>query len=296
MNWPQRKKFAVFLSHDIDRVQKQWFQNFYYFLKQKRFYHLLPKFKQNPYWTFKKIAALEQKYKVRSTFFFLNESIKLNLFEPVTWKLSLGRYSISERRIIQIIKDLERQGFEIGLHGSYRSFRNQALLAEEKQNLEKILGKKIYGVRQHYLNLDIPETWRLQDKVGFAYDASFGFENKTGFRGNRHQPFFPLKNNFLVIPLVIIEDNLFSEAGFNPEKVWQRCLQLINRAEINRGLLSLLWHNQFFNEKEFPGFLEIYEKIILECQKRNAWFGTGKEIYEATNAFKKENCGRCPCL
>lgn len=254
---------------------------FYYFFKQKRGYHLLPKFNQpNPYWTFDIIRATEQKYRVKSTFFFLNESLRSNLFAPKTWKLSLGRYSIADKKIVRIIKKLEKRGFEIGLHGSFWSFSDKALLAKEKIGLEEILGKKIYGVRQHYLNLDLPQTWQLQHEVGLVYDASFGFKGKTGFRDNQYQPFFPLKNNFLVIPLVIIEDNLFSEAGFKPVKIWQRCLQLINQAESRQGLLSLLWHNQFFNDKEFPGFLEIYEKIIVECQKRNAWFGTGKEIYE----------------
>jgi len=47
--------------------------------------------------------------------------------------------------------------------------------------------------------------------------------------------------------------------------------------------LSILWHQRVFNEKEFPGYLEIYEKIIQECKKRNAWFATGKEIYEWGN-------------
>jgi|SRR3989304_1399617 len=286
MLWPHNKKFAVFLSHDVDQARKHLLQALYYFYQQKRFYHLIPQFFDNPYWTFETITKLEEECSVRSTFFFLNESIHFEILKPKTWRPSLGRYSIFEKEITKVIKKLDRGGWEIGLHGSYNSYRDKTLLANEKEDLEKILGKEVYGIRQHYLNLDIPNTWQIQRNLGLRYDASFGFRRKTGFKDNIYYPFSAFRDKFLIIPLVIAEDNLLNESGGDFRQAWQRCLQLINQTEKKQGLLSILWHSHFFNAKEFPGFREIYEKIIIECKIRNAWFGTGREIYDI---FKNKN-------
>ena len=46
------------------------------------------------------------------------------------------------------------------------------------------------------------------------------------------------------------------------------------------ALLTVLWHNNRFNENEYPGQARVYEKIIEESMKRGAWVATGKDILE----------------
>ncbi|MFC1703609.1 polysaccharide deacetylase family protein [Candidatus Omnitrophota bacterium] len=286
MKWPNNSKFAVFLSHDVDRVKKSWFQALYYFFKQRRLYHLLTLFhKRNAYWNFDIIMDIERKYDIRSTFFFLNESLQFDLFKPYQWKLSLGRYKIQDKQIRDIILKLDKEGWEIGVHGSYKSYANSEMLAREKKDLELILGKKIDGIRQHYLNLVIPETWRLQKEAGFQYDASFGFADQIGFRDEKYHPFFPFNDNFLVLPLAIMDSCLLSK-----ENPWEACRELINLAEARKGLLSIVWHNKVFYDSEFPGYATIYEQIIMECKKRNAWFACGSDIVNLISEMGWEKC------
>lgn len=278
-----KKNFTVFLSHDIDRVVNPWFHSLYYFLLERRFYHLKSFFqKENLYWTFDKIMNLESKYNVKSTFFFLNEKILFNICKPKTWKLALGRYNIFDSNISKLIRTIDKRGWEIGLHGSYFSYNNKSMLFQEKLDLEKVLGKKIYGVRQHYLNLEIPKTWEIQSSIGFLYDATYGFKRDVGYLENKFLPFKPLENNFVVITLTLMDGNLFNNC--NLKQAWQKCLKLIDFAEKNHAVLSILWHNNYFNQEEYPGYLEIYEKILQECQSRNALFKTG---YEVANLYKK---------
>jgi len=280
MKWPNNGKFAVWLTHDVDRVKKEWFHLLYYFYKQKRFYHLISKFrKKEPYWNFETIMDIERKYNVKSTFFFLNESIKFNLLKPKEWKLALGRYNIHDKKIQEIIRRLDQEGWEIGVHSSCNSYRDKNLLQKEKTELENILGKKIYGVRQHYLNLDIPFTWKIQKEVGFKYDASFGFSRKVGFREGKYLPFSPFNDEFTVVPLAIMDSCLFENTK-DIDEAWRKCLEMINLAETREGLLSILWHNRVFDKGEFPGYAEIYEKIIAACKKRGAWFGKGSDIMQ----------------
>ena len=82
VEWPDSKQFAVFLSHDVDRVRKTY-QYFTHFIIEKRVYHLFSLFKKsNPYWCFEKIMDMERKYDVRSTFFFLKETKKSRELSP----------------------------------------------------------------------------------------------------------------------------------------------------------------------------------------------------------------------
>jgi peptidoglycan/xylan/chitin deacetylase (PgdA/CDA1 family) len=279
--WPNEKKFALCLTHDVDRVDKKWWQCAYYFFKHRDPYQLkslLTKKKERPFWNFERIMEIESKYGVRSTFFFLNETKKANLLKPSTYSLSFGYYKIDDPRIVGIIRALDSDGWEIGVHGSYDSYLNKDLLRKEKATLEGILGKPVLGIRQHYLNLSIPRTWELQAREGFRYDSSFGFRDKVGFRDDKLRPYRPLDDELLEIPMTIMDGPLFASSR-NNEEAWEKCKRLIDQAQNQSALLTILWHNNRFNDKEFPGQTEIYEKIIKECQSRGAWVATGEEIY-----------------
>jgi peptidoglycan/xylan/chitin deacetylase (PgdA/CDA1 family) len=282
-----KPKLTVCLTHDVDRVKKtyQYFSkpfqsllkmNFNLFFKQ-----LLSIFKKNPYWCFDKIITIEKKYNIKSTFYFLDESISFNLFNYDTWKLSLGRYKLDDKNIIKIIKKLDTEGFEIGLHGSYNSFKDINLLKNEKKKLENILNKKIIGIRQHYLNLD-KDTWKLQAQAGFKYDSSFGHLRKIGFKENKFHPFRPFKDYFTVFPLVIMDANLFQNDQ-SITSILKECNKIIDIAIEKNAILVINWHQRVFNEQEFPKFKEIYEKLILKLKSKNANFQKLEKVYYDLN-------------
>ncbi len=276
--WPDNKKFAVCLTHDVDRIKK----TYQYITRNHKGSPLqirkLFEYK-NLYWGFPTIMRIEDKLKVRSTFFFLQESKRINLLKPKEWILSVGKYKFNNKIISKIIKILDKDGWEIGLHGSYESCKHEDLLREEKEALEQVLGTEVIGIRQHYLNLEIPQTWRFQQKVGFQYDASFGFRDRIGFRDDKYFPFHPFNNSFLEIPLALMDGALFSNYS-DEDTIWSQCLGLIETVERQKGLLTVLWHQRVFNEEEFPGWSRVYIKIIKECTDRDAYFGTCKDIRE----------------
>ncbi len=280
--WPNGKKFAICLTHDVDRVKKTY-QYFTHLVKTHRSYHFLSLFQKNePYWNFEKIIEIENKYEVKSTFFFMNETKKIELSN-----LSMRRYNIHESKLVDIIQKLNKSGWEIGLHGSYNSYKNKDMLAKEKRGLEEIIGDEVTGIRQHYLNLEIPKTWKIQEEVGFKYDTTFGFQDKIGFRSRKYYPFYPFDDSsFLEIPLAIMDVLLFKNAK-NMEEAWKKCKELINITEKKGGILTVLWHQRVFNEKEFPGWSRIYEKIIKVCKEMDAWITTAKDIAEWWN----DKCG-----
>ena len=75
---------------------------------------------------------IEKSFGARSTMFFLNESIGPVLSKPKSWKLAFGRYDIHDKRIVNVIKKLEAGGWEIGIHGSYNSYKDYELLKRKE--------------------------------------------------------------------------------------------------------------------------------------------------------------------
>ena len=272
------KKLSICLTHDVDRVRKTY-HYLTHDLRRGRFRNLAEWFRQgDPYWNFEKIMSLEDRYGARSTWFFLEESIPFQPLRPKTWKLSLGRYSVREKAIAEIMRSMDGDGFEVGLHGSYRSFRDGALLKHEKNIIEGVLEKPIFGVRQHYLNLDVPDTWRLQREAGLKYDASYGYRRGLGWRRNRLEPFLDDTSGLWVLPLTIMECNLFTEAAGDPERAWEVALEIMDQAEEQKAVLSVLWHPHVYSEADFPGYGDVYEKILKEGKARGAEFLTAGEI------------------
>ena len=272
--------FTVCLTHDVDRVRKTY-QYVTHDVRRCKIKNILfGLLKKNPYWNFDTIMRLEDELGVRSTFFFLNETIRPKLYSPKSWMLSFGRYGIGESKVVDIIKDLDREGWEIGLHGSFNSYNNKQLMRKEKAELESILGKPVDGIRQHHLNLLAPDTWKIQKSLGFSYDATFGPKRGIGFLEDKTVPFVQPDSRLLIIPLAVMDGNLFRKAGNVPEKAWDIVRNLIELAEKKNAVLSVLWHQRVFNDAEFPGYIHIYKKMIIECQKRGARFLTCKQISE----------------
>ncbi len=269
------------LSHDVDRTKKT-FQYITHLLKVRNIkqlqYQLKSIFDKNHYWGFDRIINLENKYNVKSTFFILNESIPFKLIQPSNWKLSVGYYNIFDEKIQNMIKYLDANGWEIGLHGSYLSYEDTDLLIKEKEDLESIIGHKIFGVRQHFLNLD-KSTWYRQKLVGFTYDASFGFTRNVGFKEGIYHPFTPGgMSDFQVVPLTIMD---FCLMKF--QDPFLKACEIIDETEKNDAILVLNWHQRTFNTNEFPDYFQLYERILVECINRNATIGPINYILNKLN-------------
>ena len=270
------------LTHDIDRTYKSY-QYLTHFIRsliktdiRRALYEISSLITRNTYWNFDEIIRIENNYNVKSTFFFLNETIPFNLFNIGNWPLSLGRYDIIDEKVRDIILWLDAHGWEIGLHGSYRSYNHQKLLETEKQTLEGIVNHKVTGIRQHYLNLDV-NTWKIQREVGFKYDSSFGYTEDIGFKDQKIKWFSPEMNDFIVFPQVIMDHPFMSKVN-----KWDEFEKILELSDEKNALLVINWHNDKFNENEFPGYKSAYIRIIERCIDKHARFYKMMDFYNIT--------------
>lgn len=272
----------VCLTHDVDRVRK----TYQYLTKTgktllkgqvHRAWKMLKKgFEpKSPYWGFDTVIDIENKYNAKSTFFFLEESAKVQWWNPTSYKIALGRYHVNEPKVAEMMRYLDANGWEIGLHGSYYSYDNPELLKREKVAIEDVLGHEIMGIRQHYLNWN-EKTWERQKEAGFKYDSTWGFTRAIGYKENKVTPFFPFGDpDFCEIPLVIMDSCFDSES-----ERWDKLEQLIAQAENENGILVINFHTNNFDEVEFPMYKRNYVRLIETLQARGAEFLTMKEAYQ----------------
>lgn len=277
--------FALCLTHDVDRIRKtyQAVYNAIIDRQPSELLDLLPW--RDPYWQFQKIMDLEEALGVRSAFYFLNEQRLFRdkpvraWFRPEAWKLYMGRYALDETKVERVIQELDRRGWEIGLHGSYDSYQDKARLADEKTDLEGVLGHSVIGCRQHYLNLDQPRTWRYQTEVGLRYDTSLGSADDYGFHG-RHEPIRPFGDAFVVFPLTLMEISL-PGIDTNPEGAWSKCENLLFEADANSAVMTVLWHPRYFYEGDYPNYGPLYRRLIQRALDLGAWVGPPGDFYRS---------------
>ena len=266
MKWRNNAPYVLCLSHDVDRIKKQWYHYCFYGLKHPivQAKTVIEKIKgKEPYWNFEYLTEMEEQYGVRSTFFFLNETHK-----EVSANF-MGRYNIKSNRVTDVIKWLDNKGFEIGLHGSYFSYNNEKLLKSEKDILEQIVGHEIVSTRQHHLNFDRELTWKIHTKIGIKYDSTIGHSDIVG----REQA-IRTEEGLVEIPITLMDTvNMTDEC-------YEECMSVAKSG----GIIMLNFHQCHFNEKEYPENVRLYRKIIEKAKADKAWITDVKTIGEWLDA------------
>lgn len=283
IEYPEERKFAVCLTHDIDTVL---YSNIDIVagvagsLYRRRirdalkvpFYNRYKKW--NPKWNFEKIMTLEEKFNAKSSFFFMG--------------LEEGDqdYNYRAKDLSHEMGGIVDRGWEVGLHGGKEAFNKLDIIMREKHRLERELGRRVIGYRNHFLRFSVPITWELLKEADLKYDATLGYADCIGYRNGMCHPFKPFnlntntEINILEIPLNIMDTTLFDAyMRLDSDLAWAFVKQLIDTTEKHNGVLNILWHNTSMMSDK----LRLYEKILDYCYSKDAWMTSGEEIYEFWN-------------
>jgi hypothetical protein len=215
---------------------------------------------------------VESKHNAKGTYFFKTA-------EP-------SRYdsTIDLNVVVDLIRQVENAGHEAGFHPGYQTMFDFDLMKSEKDIFDSIVANKIYGVRQHYLRLAIPDTWIMHAKLNFLYDSSFSYSSHPGFMGGTCYPFKPVVEdhelNLWVLPLTVMDVTVLCGTSQNIPELKATIKHLADEVKRVHGVFVLLWHNSFpvdFTSKKWIG---IYGDVIDMLQDEGAWFGSGRDIIE----------------
>ncbi len=264
--WPDGKKFAVALTHDSDSISvtKEHLQDVKDRFSESDLNQALEG-RKNLYWNVERIKEIENKFGFKSSFYFLT-----------------SEYNLEQHR--DILDELGRDGWEIGLHAGFGTHNNEDKMREDISEFKSQLGSQPIGVREHYLQFDYHKTLDLLEKNQFVYDSSLGFREHPGFFLGTSMPFNPPrenweKRNILELPLIIMDTSLWGYMNLNEDEGMKLIEDYIRNIKNFSGLLTILWHQEAFLMKRG----EIYTKILERLSKEDCFVSSGIAISEWWN-------------
>jgi len=214
-----------------------------------------------------RLAAKEEEHGIKGSYYFI----------PAQRHRRDANYRIEHPRAIAGMRELERRGMEIGVHGSYTSLDCDTQLESEFRTLES-LGFAPRGGRQHWLRFTLPGLIRATERVGSDYDASLGWSERIGFRAGACFAFPPYNfdeeraSSFLEIPLAVMEGSLMDQ-GLREEEWYAAVSQLLETSRrYGWGGISILWHPTAFGGSQLP---QAADDLFWELVKSTTHNGDG---------------------
>ena len=237
----------VFLSHDVDwRIQGPPTEHI---LQRKDRFDLKIFEKTKPEELYRNIPEymeIEEKYDIRSTFFFRTIYENGNVID----------YEDD-------IKQLQKSNWEIGLHTDRQSINSIEMIKQEKEKLESITKDKINGNRVHFLNYNSELPDKLE-RLGFLYDSSIRHSKD---RIDEKEIGYSKINHLIEFPITIMDAYLFTymrikEEGIIPE--FKKTLEL-SRTIAENNVITILWHDNVLKMKGG----RMYNKILEFLTSQN---------------------------
>ncbi len=215
----------------------------------------------DPYDVYEWLYALHLKYGLKPYYFFLvakeQKGVDKNIEPTRDEMLELIRY--------------HAVGYTVGVHPSWQSGDDDALLHEEIALLEFITNKPITISRQHYIRFELPHTFRKLIESGIQQEFSMGYGSINGFRASVASPYpwYDLENekktNLVLFPFCFMDANSYYEQKFTPQQAYEEIKYYHDAVKKVNGTMISIWHNQFFSSnKPFEGWKEVYELFIKE--------------------------------
>lgn len=253
----KKNKSTIFISHDIDTIYGSFLQDGFWAVKhldvraivRVLFLELLRK----PHWkNMDKIIALNDEYDLKSTFFWLvNKGVGSDGIMNADYDL------LKERPL------LERVTLTGNVNGLHKSCHHTSI----EQEIEKSNQDFEYN-RYHFLNFQPHTDWAKLSESSISFDGSLGFAEHYGFRnsyGKAFQP-FDIENgrpfDLVCAPLNFMDGTFHKYMKLPQDQVSKIVIDFLQNNPVNCDV-SLLWHNTYFTDYKYGGFLKQY-KLIAE--------------------------------
>jgi len=238
----------IILTHDIDSIRKPFrhiWQRRNKFRVRDLFLSALGL--KNLYNNIEEIISLEDRYGYRSVFF-----------------VPVFLFNIEE--IIDIIKYIKRQGWEVQLHYVHEPNQYLGLFRMQKEYFEKEIGP-VEGVRVHMLILN-NDILTMFQKEGIKYDSTLRAET-----ANTYDPFL-IAEKLLEIPIGIMDTDIFGRLKLSEREAFKYILWKLKKAELRKACnFTVLFHQESYGMKggriyrDFLKYISLSNKYIVILPK-----------------------------
>ncbi len=218
------------------------------------------KLRKDPYDVYDYVISLQKKYGIPTTFFFL-------LSEYTSYDKNISSGNINYKLLIKNVADYSK----VGMHPSYFSMKNEQKIKKEKKRLEQIVNFPIKKSRQHYLRLELPETYQNLVDLEISEDYSMGYASHYGFRAGTCTPFyfydldFEIQTPLKIYPFAVMDGTLKEYMNYTAKKSYKIILKLAKEVKKVNGSFITIFHNESISGTgQWKGWDKIYENILKE--------------------------------
>ncbi len=165
-----------------------------------------------------------------------------------------------------LFERLRRNGAEIGIHPGYETFRGANEMRRQVRLLENAFNDKITCSRQHYLRIDLSQTFDHLQDCGIETDYTMGFAAEEGFRNGTSHPFHPYDfaadapYRILCKPLTAMDVTLWQYKQYNRTEALASLQSLLATIRRVQGDFVVLWHNQYVIDNDW--YAEVYRRFL----------------------------------
>jgi hypothetical protein len=282
--WPDGRRWAVALTHDLDVVA--WW----------------------PLFTALRLAELARKGAVRRALRTVGEAIATLGRSPIqpgirslleaerrrsirsTWFVLCGTptwrtfvagdltYHPEHERTRRVLDDLLRDGHSLGLHGSFATLASPEVFTEQRRRLSALTGREIAGVRQHFLRFEPERTPPAMRAAGFDYDSTWGFADRNGFRLGLCDV-LPAWENLVEVPFTWMDRALSKYRNVEEPDVWVLdALELARACREVEGLWVGVWHPNLLPALGFPDAPQAYARLLDGLLAEQPYVATLEEL------------------
>jgi len=208
------------------------------------------------------------------TFDYLDKSINSYDLNAIYFIL-LGQHSDYDKNInpnnasfAQLIKRIAAS-HSVGIHPSYFSKKS---LRNEINSLTSILKREITRSRQHYVRLDLPQTYKHLLANGIKEDYTMGYPDILGFRNGTAvpTPWYNLEEevetDLIIHPFQIMDVTLKNYLKLTPKKAIMEIHTIVDIIKQYGGSCISIWHNSSF-DKQWAGWEKVHEEMLSYASK-----------------------------
>ncbi len=220
--------------------------------------------KKDPFDTYKEILKLKKEHNIKTIFFFLigdYSSFDTNI------SYAKGKFKL-------LIKDMVDYA-RVGLHPSYYTIHNAALLKKEKERLEGITNMPMIRSRQHFLRFSLPKTYQQLIDLEILEDYSMGYANHVGFRASTCTPFYfydldyEIQTPLKIFPFALMDTTLNLHLKLTPRQSIGKIRELLNEVKRVNGTFIPLFHNESLsNYLYWKGWQRVYGTMVKMAAKK----------------------------
>jgi hypothetical protein len=300
--WPDGAQFALVLSHDVDFIPAGLGDTLVQGVKSAA-RHLLHQ--RDPGDALRSLAGLARALLTgRDAYGCIPEMIarERGLGLRASYQVATARrhphdvnYLIEDDRVRDYLRVIVDAGFDLCLHGSYRSTEDPAWYAEEVAALARRLAAPV-GSRQHYLSFSYDALFAAQERSGIRFDMSMGFPDRIGPRAGFSHPYFPYcleedrPYDVVEISLFLMDVTLRGYMHLKGERAWQAIEATLADLREKRGCVSVVWHPIVFGGARSPGYDRLFWAMADRVRNRGGLPTDGRTI----DAFWRERARRYP--